>query len=249
MKVRHICISCALISLFISGAFGQGFINLNFEQATIAPTPVGGFAFDVDPVAAFPGWTVAGAQTVCYNDVTLGNTMACLIGPDFPNGLGITSLQGSYSAWLLTYQYPGQPTPSLSQTALVPATAQSISFLAGSPYGGQFAFGGQVTLGGVVIPVVSIGGGRFAGDIAAFAGQIETLTFSGNMYFDAIQFSASSVPEPSSFCLAVIGIFLLCWLMKRPNTSLEPTPITPVSFRFGFRVGGSHRRRGSVLGR
>ena len=34
-----------------------------------------------------------------------------------------------------------------------------------------------------------------------------------------------------------------------PNTSLEPTPITPVSFRYGFQVGGSHRRRGSVLGR
>ena len=34
-----------------------------------------------------------------------------------------------------------------------------------------------------------------------------------------------------------------------PNTALEPTPITPVSFRFGFLVGGSHRRRGSAFGR
>ncbi len=32
------------------------------------------------------------------------------------------------------------------------------------------------------------------------------------------------------------------------NTSLEPTPVTPVSFRRGFRVGGSPRRCGSVLG-
>jgi hypothetical protein len=32
-------------------------------------------------------------------------------------------------------------------------------------------------------------------------------------------------------------------------TSVEPTPVTPVSFRFGFPAGGSHRRRGSVLGR
>ena len=29
-----------------------------------------------------------------------------------------------------------------------------------------------------------------------------------------------------------------------PNTSLEPTPVTPVSFRCGFWVVGSHRRRG-----
>ena len=34
-----------------------------------------------------------------------------------------------------------------------------------------------------------------------------------------------------------------------PNTSLEPTPVTLVSFRCGFRVGGSRGRRGSVLGR
>jgi hypothetical protein len=34
-----------------------------------------------------------------------------------------------------------------------------------------------------------------------------------------------------------------------PNTALEPTPITPISFRCGFRVGGSHRRRGSALER
>ena len=33
---------------------------------------------------------------------------------------------------------------------------------------------------------------------------------------------------------------------KRSNTTLEPTAITPVSFRFGFLVGGSHRRRGSA---
>ena len=32
-----------------------------------------------------------------------------------------------------------------------------------------------------------------------------------------------------------------------PNTALEPTPITPVRFRFGFPVGASHRRRGSAF--
>ena len=37
--------------------------------------------------------------------------------------------------------------------------------------------------------------------------------------------------------------------MTWPNTSLEPTPVTLGSYRCGFRVGGSRRRRGSVLGR
>ena len=32
-------------------------------------------------------------------------------------------------------------------------------------------------------------------------------------------------------------------------TALEPTPVTPVSFRCGFPVGGSHQRRGSAFDR
>src|SRR5882724_4858840 len=35
--------------------------------------------------------------------------------------------------------------------------------------------------------------------------------------------------------------------MNSPNTALEPTPVTPVRLRCGFRVGGSHRRRGSAF--
>lgn len=33
------------------------------------------------------------------------------------------------------------------------------------------------------------------------------------------------------------------------DMSLEPTSVAPVSFHFGFLVGGSHRRRGSVHNR
>ena len=36
---------------------------------------------------------------------------------------------------------------------------------------------------------------------------------------------------------------------EQPNTSLEPTPITLSVLPRAFQVGGSHRRRGSVLGR
>ena len=34
-----------------------------------------------------------------------------------------------------------------------------------------------------------------------------------------------------------------------PNTALEPTAITPGSFRFGRRLADVFRRRGSALGR
>jgi hypothetical protein len=36
-------------------------------------------------------------------------------------------------------------------------------------------------------------------------------------------------------------------MMMLTLTSLEPTLVTPVSIRYGFRVGESHRWRGSVL--
>jgi hypothetical protein len=39
-----------------------------------------------------------------------------------------------------------------------------------------------------------------------------------------------------------------CSVRMLPNTALEPTPVTPGSFRFGFPVGGCHRRRGSAFG-
>jgi hypothetical protein len=46
--------------------------------------------------------------------------------------------------------------------------------------------------------------------------------------------------------LTLNGVLVLHTLV---NPSWHLTAITPVSFRFGFRVGGSHRRRGSAYGR
>ena len=47
----------------------------------------------------------------------------------------------------------------------------------------------------------------------------------------------------------IFVVRFLSYRMLPPNTALEPTPVTPGSFRFGFPVGGSHRRRGSAFGR
>jgi len=209
-----------VILVLIAGQYvkAQGFVNLGFEDATLSPTPVGGFGGDVDPAMAFPGWIVSGAQSILYNNRTLGNTMAALIGPSVPDFAGDTPLQGAYSALLTTFQYPGQPTPSLSQTALVPDNAKSITFLSASPFNASSsvepAFG-AVTLGGTSLSLFSIGGTRFAADISAFAGQIQTLSFSGNIYFDDIQFSTTAVPEPSTFALVGLGGLAFGLLKKR----------------------------------
>jgi hypothetical protein len=165
---------------------------------------------------------------VLYNNLTLGSPAVDLMGPNFPNAVGYTPLQGLYSA-VIYYDNPSIFTPpTLNQTGLVPATAQSINFLVGN--GESDA---AVTLNGENIPLVSISGGRLAGNISAFAGSVAQLTFSTSndtlgdnfLYFDDIQFSSSSVPEPSVCGLFGVGILLLCSRMKRPNKSPEPTAV------------------------
>src|SRR5205085_1505643 len=114
---------------------GQGFVNLDFEQATIAPTEIGQFGPPfADPAMAFPGWTMGSngqsfKNYTLYNNLTLGSVAQVLVGPKLPNADGLTPLQGSYSALLQFGPDPNFGTPALIQTGLVPANTRSINFL------------------------------------------------------------------------------------------------------------------------
>lgn len=213
--MKTIIMSIAITFLILwQNAQGQGFVNLNFESATIAPTPPGGSTFPADPTQALPGWTVGGANTVVsYNDLSIGAPAVDLMGPDFPNFAGYTPLQGSYSVLLQYFGIDGGP-PTLSQTAVVPSGTQSIDFLIGNGEGDAV-----VTMNGVNIPLVQVSAGELVGNVSAFAGLSTQLTFSTTtggsegdfLYFDDIQFSPSSVPEPSTLALAAMGGLLLVW--------------------------------------
>jgi hypothetical protein len=207
--------------LFLQTVSGQSFVNLNFEQARfyVSPTPVNGYGGFIDPALAFSGWTVGNSSNggftyVFYNNYTLGSPGVDLMGPHFPNVTGYSPLQGSYSALLQYSSIPSLGLPTLSQTGLVPASAQSISFLVGNGISDA-----AVTLNGVNIPLVPVSGGRLAGDISSFAGSVAQLTFSTStnrvgdnyLYFDDIQFSSSPVPEPASFVLFGLGVLVLGW--------------------------------------
>ena len=209
---------------------GQGFVNLNFENAHVPPTPVGTYGNFVDPALAFPGWTVLPngstyPTSTFYNDLSLGGPGIGLMGPDFPNRPGYAPLEGSYSV-LLQYFGIGNP-PALSQTGLIPASAQSISILLG---GTIFAGGMVVTLNGVNIPLVAIGNGHVGGDISGFAGDTAQLTISTFnsatvnspdwVYFDNIQFSSAAVPEPSILSLFSFCTLFLCWRNRRASFPL-----------------------------
>ena len=230
--------SCSIVLVAISLALlqrvsGQDFVNLDFEAATIAPTPVGGSTYPADPAQCFPGWTVGGSGTVVmYNDFSLGAPAAELMGPDFPNGVNYTPLQGSYSTALYFNNNGFSTPPTLSQTGLVPADALSINFLVGNrAFLGNGPSDPSVSLNGVVIPLIPVGGGRMAGNISAFSGSEATLTFSvapdrvgdNFFYFDDIQFSPSPAPEPSALSLLSFCSLFILWRMKRPNNSPEPT--------------------------
>ena len=238
MEFRHIIWLGVVSTALLQTVFGQGFVNLNFEQATIAPTPVGGSTYPADPAQLFPGWIAGPNTVVSYNDLSLGSSAADLMGPNFPNGGYHTPLQGSYSV-LLQYlgAYAGPPT--LSQTGMVPANAQSINFLVSSSEADAV-----VTLNGVPISLTPIAGGRLAGDVTAFAGTEAQLTFStivgpaypgDSLYFDDVQFSSSPVPEPSVCSLFGINLLFLGWYLKRPKLRTGRT----CQAHHKFRIAGS----------
>jgi hypothetical protein len=226
MKLLRIaCFSMASLAL-LRNVSGQGFVNLDFEDATIAPTPPGGSTFPADPAQALPGWTIGGATAVVsYNDLSIGAPAIDLMGPNFPNFAGYTPLQGSYSVLLQYFGIDGGP-PTLSQTATVPSGTQSINFLVPSGQNVAYSTATIITLNGVNIPLVPIAGDRVAGDVSAFAGNPAQLTFStinsdDFIYFDDIQFSPSAVPEPNNLSLFGICILFLGWRMKRSKTAMD----------------------------
>ena len=223
MKLRYFACAGAISVALLQGSFGQNFLNLDFEQASVPPTPVGEYGDSVDPALALPGWIVDGngafGVRIVYNNLSLGAPTVSIIGPSFPNETGLSSLEGDYSVLLLFFgNFLGPPT--LSQTGMIPADAKSINFLVSN-----WATEAQVTLNGVAIPVVSIGDGRLAGDVTSFAGLTAQLTFSTtaargfpqSFYFDDVRFSASSIPEPSSLWLLGIGVLLLGYRLFKPS--------------------------------
>lgn len=214
---RTIIALVALVSGFAFSAFSQGtFQNLDFERARIAPTPTNEYGGGVDPALAFPGWSLSKIGSgyplfVLYNNLTLDAPAIDLIGPSFPNALGVESLQGSYSV-VLQYSSFFNISPVLSQTGMVPPDAKSIN-LAFTVLPWELAFNG------VNIPLIPVSGGRAIGDISSFAGMVAEMRFSGGGYFDDIQFSNQPIPEPSVILLSALGgLFLFRRLARKHLT-------------------------------
>ena len=209
-------ILCGIIASISLCANGQGFVNFNFEQATVVPTvPTYGF---LDWNLAVPGWshsTGADTSIVYYGSEHLGLTQYYLLmdstSPVYAPG---TQLAGNYSLafasgransadlnapWVNAY---------ISQTRTIPVGSLSLRMLATGPF--------EVRVGGVGVIMHSLGGNTYGGDISAFAGgsyEIKIINTASTIHtptvVDNVLFSSVAVPEPSGVALSIIGTLLL----------------------------------------
>ena len=224
MKIKFILIYTTLTVILIDHhCFSQGFINLNFESATITTAP--GFSFYVLESNAIPGWTATplngldGNLYIGYDTISLGGAAVFLEDTNAFSGGGPLPLQGLYSILLQGYQgdtnnNDSNPlTASIGQTGQIPIGSESLEF-----WGAGLA-NFQITFQGQVIPYFSIGNGSgytiYEANISAFAGDTGQLLFTalanGNGLIDNIQFLTTPVPEPSVFGLSALGSLFPIW--------------------------------------
>lgn len=224
-------IALAVILLTARIGLSQGFINLNFESATIKlDTSSPYYPNAVYASNAIPGWTAytqnTPQNTIFYNDQALDATWVSLLSTNYP----LMPISGKYGILLQGGDYPpGGIAATISQTGLVSASAVTLLFEAQ-----QYGVGTlQVTLGGQNLPYFALAAGSnytlYGADISAFAGETETLSFSAlenngggqinNWLIDNIQFSSTPVPEPSALILVALGATLLSFCIHRRKST------------------------------
>ena len=183
--------------------FAQGFVNLDFESANISGNVTGN---EITAANAFPGWTVT-ADFIYYDDFSLSGGSISVFDSNPP--FSFPPIQGTYFAYLVG---PGAApyTVSIGQTGQIPDSAQSITFWGTDP-GLEATFNGQPLNFQVIGSTANYN--IYSADISSFAGQTGPLLFTqtlyGNSKLDNIQFSSSSVPEPSELALTALGALLL----------------------------------------
>ena len=196
--------------------------NLTFELANIQiNNPTYGW---LDWSLAVPYWSHSGGADTSFVYYGLPHAGATpwffLVSSTSPVHTPNSQLAGEFSlAFKSGYQYYN-PTLSpiygpwinsfISQTLPISASAHSIQLLATGPF--------KVLVGGVEIPMISLGGNSYGGDITSFAGLTAELKIVNTAHefdqsatiVDNIVFSPAIVPEPGSFALVSLGsLFLL----------------------------------------
>jgi len=193
----------------------QTFQNLGFEQAVIqSHDPTYGF---LDWGLAVPGWSHSpGSDTavVYYPNGHAGGTQYFLLVDRFSPSFQPLQLRYSlafHSGFFGPDVTSGWASAYISQSGLIPGTAQSLRFLAT----GNFA----VTVNGNTLTTFSLGNNSYGVDVSPYAGTVSDLKifntsplldFSPTLV-DGFTFSSTPVPEPKVFwlfCLVALGAVL-----------------------------------------
>jgi hypothetical protein len=221
--MKTIVVFALAVFVFASMAFGQSSFtyNLNFERAVVSQA-VPPYVYFLDWNVAAPGWshsTGGDTHIVYYGNEHLGTSQYYLLmSSTSPYYAPNTQLAGNYSlAFASGYASGGWSSGGwinafISQTLPIASSARSIQMLATGPF--------KVFVGGVEIPMISLGGNSYAGNIAGFAGMSAELKIMNtspeglaNIHkptvVDNIVFSPTIVPEPSSVALVLLGALVL----------------------------------------
>jgi len=214
------------VILMSAKAYSQGFVNLDFEDATVI---LAGAPDIIYESSAIPGWSAyfggggsgGAGDAIYYDTISLGGSMVAL---EDNNNVSPKPIQGNYSVFLFgassVYAPPDeQYSASIGQTATIPTTAESLTYWSS---GGAL----QATFNGQPLDFLVTGSTAnyniYSADVSAYAGQNGQLLFTtpvnDSALLDNIQFSTSPAPEPSAFALTALGGLLLSFRRWR-NTS------------------------------
>lgn len=217
----------AMLLLPLSASAQGNFFNLNFEMAN--PVPASPGPPFVTTASALPYWSVylgtAQQAAVWQNYISTGAAgVAILTTTISPYGLTISPIDGNDSVILEASGI--LPTVSISQTGLIPVSTESLLFDA-QQVGFYTTYPLQVLIGNQQVPTIIVGNTPnytiYGADLSAWAGQVETLTFSApvnphalNQWeLDDIQFSQTAiVPEPSPLLLTGISGLVLALRLR-----------------------------------
>ena len=216
------------LDMFLAGAvapaLGQGFVNLDFEAAKIIPVSTNqDGSVNVATTDALPGW-------LAFHGTNQLSLIPFNYDPTGSGGVPHVGLYGGTNEVVPegNFEVRLDSASSISQTGLVPANSQSLFFdflgmASTPPY--IVSLNGQ-NLSYIVVSnaFISEFGHNypyvvFGADISAFAGHVETLSFSGALgggILDDIQFSSSPIPEPDGQALLALGGgALVCLRLRR----------------------------------
>jgi hypothetical protein len=226
MKLFHIARFSVASFALAATASGQGFVNLDFEHATIIQDPSN--PGSVYAFAALPGWSpyigTNQVTDVLYNNFTLGNASIDIAGQ------AVGAIDGLYSVVLQPGRDPFGSDRyigvSISQSSLVPVLARSLQFKFFAHAFPSPDF--YVSLGGRELSLTALTTGPgytlYGADITPFAGQVASLTIGAAAqqniapyYFDSIEFSSSSIPEPSMSSIMLICALVFGCRINRPR--------------------------------